>query len=57
MKRTVLIKQDRFAHTEQPLLLNSIKPSLSLSLTPGVIKQILGQTGVNSASFVVMDVS
>lgn len=34
IKRTVLIKQDRFARTEQPLLFNSMKPSLSLSLTP-----------------------
>lgn len=57
MKRTVLIKKDRLAHTKEPLIFNSIKPPLNLSLTPGVIKQILGQTGVNSVNFTVMDVS
>lgn len=57
IKRTVLIKQKRFAHTKQPLILNSIKPPLNLSLTPRVIKQIGGQAGVNSVNFTVMDVS
>ena len=57
MKRTVLIKKDRLAHTKEPLIFNSVKPPLNLSLTPGVIKQSLGQTGVKSVNFTVMDVS
>lgn len=57
IERTVLIKQKRFAHTKPPLILNSRKPPLNLSLTPRVIKQIGGQAGVNSVNFTVMDVS
>lgn len=57
MKRALLIKQDRFAHTKQPLIFNSIKPPPSLSLTPGAIKQMLGQTGLKSVNVMVMDVS
>lgn len=45
IKRMVLIKQVRLAYTKQPFIFNSIKPPRSLSLTPGVIKQIGGQTG------------
>lgn len=57
IKRTVLIKQKRFAHTKQHLFLIALKPPLNLSLTPRIIKQIGGRAGVNSVNFTVMDVS